>query len=295
MKQPTSLTGWIITETPGYNAKVYTSVGQARGHQIKVINFSELSLFIKEGQTHFLINQVPTSPPNFLIDEYSLHFHHHCLNLLEALPSSCYLIYPPKGVANIYDKFKTHQLLSANQINTPKTMKITFPCRSELIEAHIGFPCLIKNTHSAMGQEIFKCQNAHTFDELSEWLANTYNKDYIAQGFLQKNEGLDYRVVVLDGKILTTVKRTAAPGRYKSNLHQGGSFEVIKPCEQMQKLAIQAQKISGLTLAGIDIMVDDEDNLTVIEINHDPYLKLSIDSQTIANQVYEHIEAHTFK
>ena len=54
------------------------------------------------------------------------------------------------------------------------------------------------------------------------------NVNILVQEFIKEAGGTDIRAFVVGGKVVATMKRTGAPDDFRSNLHRGGSAELIK-------------------------------------------------------------------
>jgi len=87
------------------------------------------------------------------------------------------------------------------------------------------------------------------------------------------------------------MQRKAAKGEYRSNLHRGGSAEVVKLNPDERRLAVNAARVMGLDLAGVDILRSAHGPL-VIEVNSSPGLE-GIENATgidVAGKIIEYIE-----
>jgi hypothetical protein len=54
--------------------------------------------------------------------------------------------------------------------------------------------------------------------------------------------------------VVAAMRRQAQPGEFRSNLHRGGTAEAIKITPEERATAVQAAKIMGLDVAGVDIL-----------------------------------------
>ena len=63
--------------------------------------------------------------------------------------------------------------------------------------------------------------------------------------------GADIRRFVVGGKVIAVMKRQAAPGEFRSNLHRGGSASLIRITP---KSGHGCGAIMGLNVAGVDIL-----------------------------------------
>jgi ribosomal protein S6--L-glutamate ligase len=87
------------------------------------------------------------------------------------------------------------------------------------------------------------------------------------------------------------MKRQGLPGEFRSNLHRGGSSEVIELTTEEKYTAILAAKAVGLGIAGVDLLQSERGPL-VLEVNSSPGLE-GIEKTTrtdIAGKIIAYIE-----
>jgi ribosomal protein S6--L-glutamate ligase len=87
------------------------------------------------------------------------------------------------------------------------------------------------------------------------------------------------------------MKRQGLPGEFRSNLHRGGSSEMIELTTEERYTAILAAKAVGLGIAGVD-MLQSERGPLVLEVNSSPGLE-GIEKTTqsdIAGKIIAYIE-----
>ena len=68
------------------------------------------------------------------------------------------------------------------------------------------------------------------------------------------------------------MKRQGLPGEFRSNLHRGGSSEVIELTTEEKYTAILAAKAVGLGIAGVDLLRSNHGPV-VMEVNSSPGLE----------------------
>lgn len=78
--------------------------------------------------------------------------------------------------------------------------------------------------------------------------------EFLLQEFLAESRGTDVRAFVIGGRVVASMERSAAPGEFRSNLHQGGSAEKTVLNKKETELVIQASKALGLFYAGVDFV-----------------------------------------
>ena len=94
----------------------------------------------------------------------------------------------------------------------------------------------------------------------------------MVQEFIKEADGKDVRLFVINNKVVAAIERTAAPGEFRANLHQGGSAAVIKATSEEKRIAVRAAKAMGLTVAGMDVIRSRVGPL-LLEVNSSPGLE----------------------
>jgi ribosomal protein S6--L-glutamate ligase len=94
----------------------------------------------------------------------------------------------------------------------------------------------------------------------------------IIQEFIKEAVGEDIRVLVVGGKVVASMRRVAAAGEFRSNLHRGGSGYRVQLSEEEQVVALKAAEVMGLSVAGIDMLRSKRGPL-VLEVNASPGLE----------------------
>ncbi|MDQ3333371.1 MAG: 30S ribosomal protein S6--L-glutamate ligase, partial [Planctomycetota bacterium] len=92
-------------------------------------------------------------------------------------------------------------------------------------------------------------------------------------------------------RIVAAMKRQAATGEFRSNLHRGGSAERVKLTPEERTTAIRAAKTMGLNVAGVDLLRSNHGPV-VMEVNSSPGLE-GIERATgkdVAGKIVEFIE-----
>jgi len=113
----------------------------------------------------------------------------------------------------------------------------------------------------------------------------------IVQEFIKEAGGSDIRAFVVDGHVVGAMKRQAKEGEFRSNLHRGGTAEVVELTPEEEIVAIKAANAMKLGIAGVDMLRSERGPL-IIEVNSSPGLE-GIEYATgidIAGQIIKYIE-----
>lgn len=164
------------------------------------------------------------------------------------------------------NKLRCMQYLMRKNIPFPKTAfahsKENF---SDILESVGGAPVVIKLNEGTEGVGVFLAEDEKTAQNFLRTFKQL-NVEIMVQQFIAESSGTDCRLIVIDGKVFTALRRTSADGDFRSNIAQGGSYDVIETSEEEQRIAIEAAATMGLSIAGID-MVRSNKGPMIIEVN----------------------------
>ena len=194
------------------------------------------------------------------------------------------------------DKLRAHQLLARKGVGMPITSYAhSVDATDDLIASVGGAPLIVKVIESTHGNGVVLAET----NKAAETLINAFrslNADFLVQEFIKEAGGSDIRCFVVGDKVIAAMQRSAAEGEFRSNLHRGGSAQVIKLKPEERSLAIRAAKVMGLDVAGVDIIRSAHGPL-VIEVNSSPGLE-GIEKATgkdIAGSIIKFIEKDSKK
>jgi ribosomal protein S6--L-glutamate ligase len=77
---------------------------------------------------------------------------------------------------------------------------------------------------------------------------------------------------VVGDRVVAAMRRQAARGEFRSNLHRGGTAKAVRPSEAEAAVAVRAAKGLGLGVAGVDLIRSARGPL-VLEVNSSPGLE----------------------
>lgn len=185
------------------------------------------------------------------------------------------------ALARARDKVRQLQIFSKNHIDIPKSaFAHASSDATELINLVGGAPLVIKVTMGSQGNGVMLAETNRTAKPAIEaFLSQSVN--ILVQEYVEESEGKDIRIIVIDGKIIASMQRTAADGEFRSNIYKGGEARPVKLTRDERQLAIMATKLTGLHIAGVDIIQSERGPL-VTEVNAYPNME-GIETTTNAN------------
>jgi RimK family alpha-L-glutamate ligase len=175
-----------------------------------------------------------------------------------------------EAIETVKDKLRTSQILSRYGIPIPNTMMVRFPIDEQLVKENIGFPCVVKVVTGSYGEGVYLCERQRDFRKLMEFVDNLGNrKTMIVQEYLGERVGEDLRVLVIGGKVVGAMKRTAPEGDFRANITNGGTGSRFEITEEIDFLARETARALKLDIAGIDLLFDPR-GFRVCEANSNP-------------------------
>lgn len=193
------------------------------------------------------------------------------------------------------DKLRSLQILARAGLGMPKT---AFANQTKdidnLLDAIGGAPCVIKLLEGTQGIGVILAENNKAAKSVIEAFYKL-EANMLVQEFIKEAKGADIRAFIVDGQIVGAMKRQAREGEFRSNLHRGGSAQVIQLSPEERATALKAVKKLGLGIAGVD-MLQSERGPLVMEVNSSPGLE-GIEGATgvdIATKIIEYVERNEF-
>jgi ribosomal protein S6--L-glutamate ligase len=191
------------------------------------------------------------------------------------------------------DKLRSLQILSRAGLGLPKTVFTNYSRDVErILKEAGGAPVVIKLLEGTQGLGVVLAENKKAAVSVVEAF-NGLKARVIVQEFIKEAKGADIRAFVVDGHVVGAMKRQAKEGEFRSNLHRGGTAEVIELTREEELAAIKAANALKLGIAGVDILQSDRGPL-IIEVNSSPGLE-GIEAATgkdIAGQIIKYVEKH---
>ncbi|MBZ9629458.1 30S ribosomal protein S6--L-glutamate ligase [Salegentibacter sp. LM13S] len=189
------------------------------------------------------------------------------------------------------DKLRSLQVLSRAKIGLPKTVFTNYSRDvSGVIKQVGGTPLVIKLLEGTQGVGVVLAETHNAAESVIEAF-NGLQARVIVQEFIEEAKGGDIRAFVVDGHVVGAMKRQGKEGEFRSNLHRGGSAEVVELTDEEEIAAVKATKAMGLGVAGVDMLQSSRGPL-ILEVNSSPGLE-GIEKATgkdIAKSIIRYIE-----
>jgi len=196
------------------------------------------------------------------------------------------------GISRSRDKLRSMQILSRAGVDLPTT---SFAHDSldinGILEVVGGPPVVVKLLEGTQGVGVVLAETRKAAESVISAFRQL-DANFLVQEFITEADGGDLRAFVVGGEVVAAIKRQGPPGEFRSNLHRGGSAEVVKLSPNEHATALRAADAMGLRVAGVDLLQSNEGPM-VLEVNSSPGLE-GIEGASgidIAGAIIDHIEA----
>jgi len=281
-----------------YSTKRLVEAAELRGHEVVLLDHMKCVLVIEQGRPHIYFNGKEVKDINAVIPRIGASATFYGPAVVRQFEMmKIFTAVESQALVRSRDKLRSLQILARAGIGIPKTAFASSPKDKDLdnlIESVGGAPCVVKLLEGTQGIGVILAENQKAAKSVLEAFMKL-KANMLVQEFIKEAGGADIRVFVVDGQIVGSMKRQAKEGEFRSNLHRGGSAQVIDLTPEERATAIKAVKKLGLGIAGVDLLQSSRGPL-VMEVNSSPGLE-GIEGATgvdIAGKIIEYVERNEF-
>lgn len=204
------------------------------------------------------------------------------------LRPTTYLPHTPGSFITAHNKVLTHLKLQALNVPQPKTYLAATSEAGKKICKNIHFPIVMKLPSGTHGKGVMFADSENSANSMIDVLA-LLNQPFIMQEYIE-TAGEDVRVIVVGDKVVAGMKRKAAKGHSRANMHAGGKGEKILVDERIKRAAINAAKACGMEICAVDVLPSAKGPL-VLEVNASPGLQgiTAVTKINVADKIAQHL------
>lgn len=256
-----------------YSTQSLVDAARIRNHYVRVIDHMACDLVIESGKSKILYNNQPIQHVDAVIPRIGSTATSYGAAVIRQFESQgVFSTLHAEPLLKARDKLSCLQILGSHGIGVPKTIYVSNPYTLPvLLDQMEPFPIIIKLVSGTQGMGVILAENRGNAESIMEAFYATREK-VIMQSFVKEAKGTDIRAFVVDGEIVGAMKRQAKPGDFRSNLHRGGSSEIVKLSSKEEETALKSVEILGLKIAGVD-MLQTHHGPFVLEVNASPGLE----------------------
>ncbi len=275
-----------------YSTSKLVEAAEKRGHDVQVINPVRCYMNIASFKPSIHYNGKPLTGFDAVIPRIGASITFYGTAVVRQFEMmGVFSLNESVAISRSRDKLRSLQLLSRRGIGLPVTGFANSPDDTEdLLDLVGGAPVVVKLLEGTQGKGIVLAETRKAAESVIEAFRNL-DANFLVQEFIKEAGGADIRCFVIGEKVVASMMRQAQEGEFRSNLHRGGSAEVIKITPEERSTAARAARIMGLNVAGVDILRSNHGPV-VMEVNSSPGLE-GIEQATgkdVAGLIIEYIE-----
>ena len=275
-----------------YSTSRLVEAGSKLGHNVRVVDYMRCYMNITSrkptiyyggeslGKVDAVIPRIGASNTFYgtaVVKQFEM-MHSYCVNTSDA-------------IANSRDKLRSLQILAEAGINMPITGFASHTKDIEgVIESVGSTPLIMKLLQGTQGQGIVLAETRKAAESVMSAFRQL-DADIMVQEFIKESGGTDIRAFVVGDEVVASMRRIAPEGEFRSNVHRGGTMEKVQLTSEEENMAVNASRILGLSIAGVDLMRSNRGPL-ILEVNSSPGLQgiESCSEIDVAEKIILHIQ-----
>jgi ribosomal protein S6--L-glutamate ligase len=282
----------ILSKGPGnYSTKRLKEEALARGHEVRVINYAKCYITLEQGRPLVHYKGEEIKDIDVIIPRISSSLTRYGSAIvrqfeMQNIPTVTSSI----AIVRSRDKQRSMQLLAKSGVGIPKTVFARETADYEgVLEQVGGAPVIIKVARGTHGNGVVLAETRKAaLAVMQAFFVEEVN--FLVQEFIEESAGVDIRVFVVNGKVVSSMVRQSLDDDFRSNLHQGGEGLPVKLTIEERKTAQKAAKAMGLSVCGVDMMRSERGPL-VLEVNSSPGFGIEkVTSRNVAGPIIEYAE-----
>ncbi len=283
----------ILSRNPHlYSTKRLVAAGEKRKHEILVVDHTKCDLIIEKKNPVVIYNGEKLLNVDAVIPRIGASVTFYGTAVVRQFEMmKVFTAVESQSLVRSRDKLRSFQILSRAGMGLPKTVFTNYSKNvKDIITAAGGAPVVIKVLEGTQGLGVVLAETNAAAESVIEAF-NGLKARVIVQEFIKEAKGADIRAFVVDGVVIGAMKRQAKKGEFRSNLHRGGTAEIIELSEEEENAALKAARVMGLGICGVDMLQSSHGPL-IMEVNSSPGLE-GIEAATgkdIAKSIIRYIE-----
>jgi ribosomal protein S6--L-glutamate ligase len=260
------------------NASLYSTsrivlAARARGHQVTVVDPLDFQIVVSRGRPSLLHGTEQVSKVDLVIPRIGASITNYGLAVVRQFDMmGIPVLNSAVSIARSRDKLRALQLLTRKNIDVPITVCARSPSAiAAALEMVGGTPAIVKIQQGTQGIGTMIAETPQAVSSLLETLW-AMGQDIVLQEYIRESKGRDIRAIVVGGKVVASMRRTAKAGEFRSNLHRGGLAMKVALPPAYRRAAVSATRVMGLDVAGVD-MLEGASGPKILEINSSPGLE----------------------
>lgn len=280
-----------------YSHKRLVAAAEERGHTLDILNTTRCTVNIASHRPTVMYKGETLAKYDAVIPRIGASITNYGLAVLRQFEmGGVWPLNESVAIGRSRDKLRSTQIMAKYGLGLPLTAYANDPKQAEqIIKAVNGPPVVIKLLEGTQGIGVVLAETLKGGVSIIEAFRGA-NVNIMVQEFIKEAGGADIRCLVVGGKVVAAMKRQGAEGEFRSNLHRGGSAQLIKITPEERSTAVRAAKVMGLNVCGVDLLRANHGPV-IMEVNSSPGLEgiETASGKDVAGQIIQFIEGNAAK
>ncbi len=283
----------VLSRNPNlYSTQRLVEAGKQRGHETLIVDHSKCDLIIERKKPAVYYKGQKLEDVDAVIPRIGASVTFYGTAVVRQFEMmKVFTAIESQALVRSRDKLRSLQILSRAGLGLPKTVFTNYSRNvKDIIQIVGGTPVVIKVLEGTQGLGVVLAETDNAAESVIEAF-NGLKARVIVQEYVTESKGADVRAFVVDGVVVGAMKRQGKKGEFRSNLHRGGTAEIIELTEDEENAALKAARVMGLGVAGVDMLQSNHGPL-ILEVNSSPGLE-GIETATgtdIARSIIRYVE-----
>ena len=283
----------ILSRNPNlYSTKRLFEAATERGHDVEIIDFLKCYIVMAKGKPQLFLDGEKIEKFDAVIPRIGAsRTFYGCAVVRQFEMMNTFCLNSSLAITRSRDKLRSLQILSRSDIEIPSTAFAANPTDiPHLIKEVGGAPLVVKLLQGTQGLGVVLTETVKASKSVIEAFYEI-KANMLIQEFVKESKGADIRALVVGNNVVASIKRQGEEGEFRANIHIGGTAINFKLSKEERRTAVQAAKILGLNVAGVDMLMSEKGPM-VIEVNSSPGLE-GVERATekdVAGKIIEFIE-----
>src|SRR3954467_9461776 len=280
-----------------YSTERLNAACEARGHEVKIIDYLRCYMNITSRRPQIIFQGKELEGFDAIIPRIGAsHTFYGCAGRRRVGMLGTFTANESTAISRSRDKLRSLQLLARGGIGLPVTgFAHSTKDIDGLLETVGGAPVVVKLLEGTQGVGVVLAETKKAAESVIAAFRQL-DANILVQEYIKESGGADTRAIVVGNRVVAAIKRTGAPGDFRSNLHRGGTASKTRLTPEERSIAVRAARAVGLNVAGVD-MLRSNHGPVVMEINSSPGLE-GIEGATsvdVAAKIIEQCEENASK
>jgi ribosomal protein S6--L-glutamate ligase len=255
------------------------AIGEKKGHCVDLFKNGEFNLIVNSGSTELFYGSELFRP-----DDYDIIFNRLSVReksnaeyyvVEEFLKAGVPVINSPDAIQKARNKLLSLQLMSELGIKITRSAIIRRPEDIGTVLERFEFPLIIKNIFGSLGSSTLLVYDIKQLVSTIDYIWNVNrNEIFLIQDFIRSGDGKisDFRVFILGGEIIASMKRTNSERDFRANYKRGAAVEKAELTALEKEQCLMIADKFGLEIAGVDF-IRTKEGPVFLEVNSNPGLE----------------------